>query len=65
MEGVSHWHPFIRPNLTIVSLDVAQILAGIQVPPQDKDEFESFLKNLGYPYVEETDNIVYKQFLRQ
>jgi len=45
--------------------DVAQILAGIQVPPQDTDEFDSFLINLGYPYVEETDNIVYKQFLRQ
>ncbi|KAI0798469.1 tryptophan synthase beta subunit-like PLP-dependent enzyme [Irpex lacteus] len=37
---------------------------GIQVPPNDKEEFDKFLKNLGYPYVEETENQVYKMYLQ-
>jgi len=43
--------------------DVGQILAGIQVPPGDSDTFDSFLKELNYPFREETDNPVYKAFL--
>ncbi|KAH9858424.1 threonine ammonia-lyase [Lenzites betulinus] len=44
--------------------DVGKILAGIQVPPEDRDQFSEFLKKLGYPYVEETENEVYKRYLR-
>ena len=44
--------------------DIGKVLAGIQVPPADADEFSEYLKKLGYPYVEETDNGVYKRFLR-
>ena len=44
--------------------DIGKVLAGIQVPPNDTEEFEKFLQNLGYPYVEETDNPVYKRYLR-
>ncbi|EJF57658.1 threonine ammonia-lyase [Dichomitus squalens] len=44
--------------------DIGKVLAGIQVPPADTDEFSDYLKKLGYPYVEETDNEVYKRFLR-
>ena len=46
------------------STDLGKVLAGIQVPPDDGDEFDMFLRNLGYPYVEETDNEVYKKYLR-
>ena len=44
--------------------DLGKILAGVQVPPNDSEEFEKFLEKLGYPYVEETENAVYKKYLR-
>ena len=44
--------------------DIGKVLAGIQVPPKDTVEFEEYLKNIGYPYVEETESEVYKRFLR-
>jgi threonine dehydratase len=44
--------------------DVGKVLAGIQVPPSDYGEFDKFLQNLGYTYVEETDNEVYHRHLR-
>jgi threonine dehydratase len=44
--------------------DYGRILVGLQVPPADHQAFEAFLKTLGYPCVEETDNPVYKLFLQ-
>ncbi len=44
--------------------DYGRILVGLQVPPKDDKAFEKFLKTLGYPYAEETDNPVYRMFLR-
>lgn len=44
--------------------DLGKVLAGIQVPQSDTADFDAFLNNLGYPYVEETDNEVYKRYLR-
>jgi threonine dehydratase len=41
------------------------VLAGIQVPPEDKAAFDLFLERLGYGYVEETENGVYRQYLRK
>lgn len=46
-------------------LDVGKVLAGIQVPPSDNEAFETFLKRLGYGYLEETENTIYRQFLRR
>ena len=48
---------------------LAKVLAedrvvGLQVPEADHKAFQSFLDTLGYPYVEETDNPVYRLFLR-
>jgi threonine dehydratase len=40
------------------------VLAGIQVPPEESEQFDQFLKKLGYPYVEETENEVYKRYLK-
>jgi threonine dehydratase len=44
--------------------DYGRILVGIQVPPKDDKAFDKFLQTLGYPYAEETDNPVYRLFLR-
>ena len=40
-----------------------RVLAGLQVPAEDKSEFQSFLTELGYPHWQETDNPAYKLFL--
>jgi threonine dehydratase len=44
--------------------DYGRILVGIQVPAADERGFQSFLDTLAYPYVEESDNPVYRLFLR-
>ncbi|KAI9630401.1 hypothetical protein KEM48_014127 [Puccinia striiformis f. sp. tritici PST-130] len=43
--------------------DLSKVLAGIQVPPAEQGNFESFLTKLGYPFTDETENEVYKEFL--
>ncbi len=43
--------------------DFGRVLCGMQVPPQEKQAFREFLKDLGYPYKEETDNPAYRLFL--
>lgn len=43
--------------------DFGRVLVGMQVPPDDNDEFKTFLSNLGYPYWDETQNPAYKLFL--
>jgi threonine dehydratase len=43
--------------------DFGRVLVGMQVPPEDEDEFKIFLSNLGYPYWNETQNPAYKLFL--
>ncbi len=44
--------------------DYGRILVGIQVPKSDRSKFRQFLDTLAYPWVEETDNPVYRLFLR-
>ena len=44
--------------------DYGRILVGIQVPRRDNTAFKRFLDSLNYPFVEETDNPVYRLFLR-
>ncbi|GAA5988018.1 hypothetical protein JCM5350_004143 [Sporobolomyces pararoseus] len=43
--------------------DVGKILCGIQVSKEESLKFDEWLNNLGYPYVEETDNPAYADFL--
>jgi threonine dehydratase len=43
--------------------DYGRVLAGIQVPPEDRGAFEAFLARLGYPFTEETGNPAYRLFL--
>jgi threonine dehydratase len=61
----------MRPNWNISlfhyrnqGADYGRILVGIQVPKADNKSFKEFLATLGYPYVEETDNPVYRLFLQ-
>jgi threonine dehydratase len=44
--------------------DVGKVMVGIQVPDETAERFEVFLKDLKYPYVEETTSSVCEQFLR-
>jgi threonine dehydratase len=44
--------------------DYGRILVGVQVPKKEGKAFDVFLKNLGYPFVEETNNPAYRLFLQ-
>ncbi|MCO5977272.1 threonine ammonia-lyase, biosynthetic [Ideonella oryzae] len=44
--------------------DYGRILVGLQVPKSDKRAFKAFLDGLAYPCVDETDNPIYRLFLR-
>jgi threonine dehydratase len=61
----------MRPNWNISlfhyrnqGADYGRILVGLQVPDKDTKAFQKFLDTLGYPYVEETQNPVYRLFLK-
>ena len=43
--------------------DYGRVLVGIQVAPEEKVEFRSFLDKLGYAWWDETANPAYKLFL--
>lgn len=43
--------------------DFGRVLVGMQVPPNEINDFTDFLNRLGYPYWDETDNPAYKLFL--
>ncbi|BGP49263.1 threonine deaminase [Rhodotorula kratochvilovae] len=43
--------------------DVGKILCGVQVPPAESTSFTEWLDSLAYPYVEETSNPAYADFL--
>jgi threonine dehydratase len=43
--------------------DYGRVLVGMQVPAQDKKQFEAFLEELGYPYRDESANPAYQLFL--
>ncbi|WP_018141919.1 threonine ammonia-lyase, biosynthetic [Thioalkalivibrio sp. ALJ7] len=41
-----------------------RVLVGMQIPTEDRARFRSFLKEVGYPWHEETANPAYSLFLR-
>ena len=68
MKFLSH----MRPNWNISlfhyrnqGADYGRILVGLQVPGSEEAAFKAFLDALGYPYFDETDNPVYRLFLRR
>ncbi len=61
----------LRPNWNISlfhyrnqGADYGRILVGLQVPAVDHAAFDEFLQTLGYPWVEETGNPVFRLFLQ-
>jgi threonine dehydratase len=53
--------PSLTPSRCVA--DVGKILCGIQVPTEDTAEFDEWLQQIGYPFVEETNNAIYADFL--
>jgi threonine dehydratase len=43
--------------------DYGRIVVGIQVPPDEMEEWQAFLDTLGYRYGDESNNAAYKLFL--
>jgi threonine dehydratase len=67
MKFLSHMRP--SWNITLFhyrnqGADYGRILVGLQVPRSDHKAFKEFLDGLAYPYVDETENPVYRLFLR-
>jgi threonine dehydratase len=67
MKFLSHMRP--SWNITLFhyrnqGADYGRILVGLQVPKSDQKAFKEFLDDLAYPYVDETENPVYRLFLR-
>ncbi len=61
----------MRPNWNISlfhyrnqGADYGRILVALQVPPGDAEAFDEFIAKLGYPHVEETQNPLYRLFLK-
>ena len=44
--------------------DYGRVLIGVQVPQAERADFQLFLAQVGYDYLEETDNPAYRLFLR-
>ncbi|HVZ44279.1 MAG TPA: threonine ammonia-lyase, biosynthetic [Ramlibacter sp.] len=67
MKFLSHMRPAWNISLFHYrnqGADYGRTLVGLQVPKADAKAFQSFLDTLGYPYVEETANPVYRLFLK-
>lgn len=43
--------------------DYGRVLAGVQIPPQERVDFDLHVRELKYVYVEETSNPAYRMFL--
>jgi threonine dehydratase len=43
--------------------DYGRVLVGLQVPPAERKALQGFLRQLAYPWVEETSNPAYRLFL--
>ncbi|CAK9682915.1 threonine ammonia-lyase, biosynthetic [Candida parapsilosis] len=44
--------------------DVGKVLCGFILPDGSEAEFQEFLQKIGYTFIDESDNIFYKKFLR-
>lgn len=43
--------------------DYGRVLVGVQVPPKAQKAWQKFLREVGYPYTDESNNPAYKMFL--
>ncbi|MDB4042554.1 threonine ammonia-lyase, biosynthetic, partial [Methylophilaceae bacterium] len=62
LEKMGHWNISLFHYRNHGS-DIGRVLVGMQVDEESKEEFKEFLKNLGYTYINETNNEAYKLFL--
>jgi threonine dehydratase len=44
--------------------DYGRVLVGLQIPEGEEADLERFLRDLDYPWVDESSNPVYRLFLR-
>ena len=68
MKFLSHMKPTWNISLFHYrnqGADHASTLVGLQVPAKDDAAFKRFLKELGYPHVDETHNPAYRMFLKR
>jgi len=45
--------------------DYGRVLAGVQVPEAERGDFDQHMKDLGYPFEDESDNPAYRMFLAE
>ncbi|MGV3606717.1 MAG: threonine ammonia-lyase, biosynthetic [Planctomycetaceae bacterium] len=67
MRFLSSMHP--SWNITLFhyrnqGADYGRVLVGIQIPAEQRPALHAFMTGLAYPFVDETDNPVYRLFLR-
>ena len=44
--------------------DYGRVLVGLQIPEGEEADLERFLRDLDYPWVDDSSNPVYRLFLR-
>jgi threonine dehydratase len=44
-------------TIDLIVSDVARVLVAVPVPPEATEEWDMFVQQLGYPFVEETNNL--------
>jgi threonine dehydratase len=64
--GGALWSDILQGDPLMIDgiVDLGKVLAGVQVPESDYEAFDAYLQKLDYSYVEETDNPVYRRYLR-
>jgi len=63
-QGLQLYNFVIWSNSLVQGETGANVLVGIQVPPAEFDEFKSHADNLGYEYMSEHNNEIYRLLLR-
>jgi len=43
--------------------DFGRVLAAFEVPMAEREAFQAFLDELGYPYTSEPNNVAFRMFL--
>ena len=68
--ALAAWLVNLRPSWFLTLLhyrnrggQVGKVLAGIRVPESDRDAYQQMLDGLGYKFFDETDNVLYKDFM--
>ena len=56
-SGQLLWLNDTRSEADRYQTDVARVLVAVPVPPEASEEWDMFVQQLGYPFVEETNNL--------